>query len=90
MYSIWNVCRAYIVMLFVSRVCGTPSVGRAAGRNFVFLGESCEHESGIMTLVLVSLGMFYEHGRPDRDTYIQVHMDNVVQGNISLSSKMPF
>ncbi|OWF52216.1 Zinc metalloproteinase nas-14 [Mizuhopecten yessoensis] len=60
----------------VDGVCGTDH-GMMPGRHFVFLDDPCRHKSGVMRMILIALGLQYEHGRPDRDSYVTVHTDNV-------------
>ncbi|XP_060067881.1 dorsal-ventral patterning tolloid-like protein 1 [Ylistrum balloti] len=48
-----------------------------SGREFLYLRTDCKNKRNITTSLLVIIGLFHEHQRPDRDQYIQVHMDNV-------------
>ncbi|XP_033746914.1 zinc metalloproteinase nas-6-like [Pecten maximus] len=47
------------------------------GRQKLFITSDCMYKREIMSLLLVTLGLYHEHQRPDRDQYIDVHMDNV-------------
>ncbi|XP_021340905.1 zinc metalloproteinase nas-28-like [Mizuhopecten yessoensis] len=49
----------------------------AGGRQKLYLTNNCMNKRNIVSLLLVTLGLYHEHQRPDRDQYIQVHLDNV-------------
>ncbi|XP_060073890.1 meprin A subunit beta-like [Ylistrum balloti] len=68
-------------------VCGTAS-GMTKGRHFVFLDADCQHKSGVMMMLLLALGLDYEHRRPDRDNYVTVEIDNVRDGYKSMYQKL--
>jgi len=55
-------------------------VGEKGGSQDVYLGSDCMTRTGIMPYLLLILGLYREHQRPDRDQYIDVHMDNVKNG----------
>ncbi|XP_033747388.1 zinc metalloproteinase nas-7-like isoform X2 [Pecten maximus] len=58
-------------------LCRTDNVGKVEGRQKLYLTNDCMYKREIKSLLLVTLGLYHEHQRPDRDQYIQVHMDNV-------------
>lgn len=40
----------------------------------------CLYDFMIIHEVLHALGFFHEHQRPDRDDFVQIIMDNVIEG----------
>ncbi|XP_060082578.1 zinc metalloproteinase nas-4-like [Ylistrum balloti] len=60
--------------------CHSP-VGHHRGRGDVSLGHGCESKGTAMHEFLHVLGFFHEHERYDRDNYVTVHLENVVQSN---------
>ena len=44
----------------------------------------CIHEGIIIHELMHALGFVHEHTRPDRDSFIEVHMENVEPGRILL------
>ncbi|XP_021349752.1 zinc metalloproteinase nas-26-like, partial [Mizuhopecten yessoensis] len=62
-------------------VCYTEDVGEnTQKRQCLYLADDCFNERDIVSLLVVTMGLYPEHQRPDRDQYIQVHMDNVQDG----------
>ncbi|XP_021340903.1 meprin A subunit beta-like isoform X2 [Mizuhopecten yessoensis] len=69
--------------------CRTDHIGMAGGRQKLYLNNDCMFKRDIMSLLLVTLGLYHEHQRPDRDQYIQVHLDNVQDIARTLFGKVP-
>ncbi|XP_069136266.1 meprin A subunit beta-like [Argopecten irradians] len=70
-------------------MCKTSNVGMVGGRQKLYLTDDCMYKREIMSLLLVTLGLYHEHQRPDRDQYIEVHMDNVQDVARSHFEKIP-
>ncbi|XP_060067916.1 meprin A subunit beta-like [Ylistrum balloti] len=70
-------------------VCKTDHIGMAGDRQRLYLTDSCMFKRDIMSLLLLTMGLFHEHQRPDRDQYIQVHMDNVQDAARPMFAKIP-
>ncbi|XP_005092556.2 meprin A subunit beta [Aplysia californica] len=51
------------------------------GRQEVIVGQGCEHKGVIMHELLHAVGFWHEHTRPDRDQYIDIHLNNVLISN---------
>ncbi|XP_033749065.1 zinc metalloproteinase nas-7-like isoform X2 [Pecten maximus] len=68
-------------------VCGANS-GMTSGRNWLFLDDDCKYKSGIMAMILLSLGLNYEHVRPDRDSYVKINYDNIRKGYRHMYQKL--
>ncbi|XP_069136269.1 protein SpAN-like [Argopecten irradians] len=69
-------------------VCGTSSGKTTARRHWVFLDDDCSHKSGVMSMILLTLGLNYEHSRPDRDRYVTVHHDNIQADYLPMYQKL--
>ncbi|WKY13841.1 hypothetical protein Q1695_004575 [Nippostrongylus brasiliensis] len=54
---------------------GSPFIQFKASSN-----GNCIYERGIYHEILHSLGVHHEHKRPDRDDYITIHHDNIMDG----------
>ncbi len=54
-------------------------VGRQGGQQEVWVGPDCPAGS-VMHEIGHVLGLEHEHTRPDRDQYIDIHWENIVQG----------
>ena len=51
------------------------------------IGEGCQHRGIILHEMLHALGRWHEHSRPDRNNYITIHEDNILNGMYALSIK---
>ncbi|GFR82772.1 metalloendopeptidase [Elysia marginata] len=56
--------------------CHSP-VGRHSGRSLVSIGQGCENKGTVMHELLHTLGFYHEQNRYDRDTYVDIHYNNV-------------
>lgn len=60
--------------------CQSP-VGWQGGRQEVRLTAGCVSKMGIVSHeILHALGMWHEQSRCDRDSYVQIYLDNVISG----------
>jgi hypothetical protein len=57
----------------------SSNVGRVGGRQYVNLASGCSTGNTIHEL-LHALGMFHEHTRCDRDTYVTINTANITSG----------
>lgn len=64
-------------------------LGMIGGRQDLSLGFGCEIPGIAAHEVMHALGYQHEHQRPDRDDYIDVHLENVDMGYWSQLAKMP-
>jgi hypothetical protein len=55
---------------------------RSPGENIVNIGAGCVNVGTVIHLVLHSLGMFHEHQRADRDTYVEIVTSNIDAGRV--------
>lgn len=64
-------------------VCAATSIGmrHSEGQQKIFLGSSCFDRAGtLLHEFLHALGLAHEHQRPDRDRFIDVHVQNILTG----------
>ena len=52
----------------------------------VSLASGCWDKGTVIHEVLHSLGFWHEQSRPDRDSYVRILTQNIIQGNICLNS----
>ena len=55
-------------------------VGREGGDQFVRIGPRCNSQKTILHEICHALGMWHEQSRPDRDEYVEVIRENIVDG----------
>ncbi|EDO36645.1 predicted protein, partial [Nematostella vectensis] len=56
------------------------AVGRVGGRQEVFLGYGCHGFGTILHELGHVIGFWHEQMRPDRDDYVEVLHQNIVEG----------
>ena len=56
-------------------------VGRKTGRQSISLGDGCLHKSVVVHEIGHVIGFWHEQNRPDRDDYVTVYSNNILDGN---------
>ncbi|XP_023232110.1 astacin-like metalloprotease toxin 5 isoform X1 [Centruroides sculpturatus] len=56
-------------------------VGKQGGRQILNLGSRCWNLGIILHELCHAIGFYHEHTRPDRDKYIKILWDNIIDGN---------
>ncbi|XP_071959068.1 uncharacterized protein [Antedon mediterranea] len=71
--------------ILISRKVGCWSqIGRQGGVQYISLGLACHMKGGtIIHELMHSLGFRHEHSRPDRDGYVNIYWENVVNSQRS-------
>jgi len=59
--------------------CSSP-VGAVSNRQYVSLASGCWDKGTVIHEVLHSLGFWHEQSRPDRDSYVRILTQNIIQG----------
>ena len=60
--------------------CTCNSVGRMGGEQEIKIGYSCESEGELLHIIGHVIGLWNEQARPDRDSYVQILEENIVDG----------
>ena len=68
-------------MVVNGKGCGSL-VGRVTGQQNLSLGEGCFSQDTIIHEFIHAIGFYHEHARPDRDDYIEVQRDNIMEQGI--------
>ena len=54
-------------------------VGRDGGRQYIRLHDDCSSHRTVLHEIGHALGLWHEHARPDRDSYVTYHEENVIE-----------
>jgi len=68
--------------------CHSP-VGKHRGQGLVSIGNGCERKGTIMHELLHTLGFYHEQNRYDRDSYVDIHWDNIASARHADFEKLP-
>lgn len=66
----------------------TSDVGKQGGRQNIVLRDTCVTVPQVMYHLVRIIGLYNEHNRPDRDKFIDVHMDNIAASDRSKFTKL--
>lgn len=55
-------------------------VGKMESGQLLSLAPGCDHKAVIEHELLHALGFYHEQSRQDRDDYVNIHLDQVVDG----------
>ncbi|XP_067667478.1 zinc metalloproteinase dpy-31-like [Haliotis asinina] len=58
-------------------------VGKRPLGQDISIGEGCGTKGIVAHEIAHSLGFWHEQARPDRDTYVNIHSENIISGNIN-------
>lgn len=62
--------------IFFHRCWG--DVGYRRGKAIISMGDGCEYKFVMMHELGHIIGFYHEHNRPDRDEFIEIFWDNIV------------
>ncbi|XP_070543873.1 meprin A subunit alpha-like [Ptychodera flava] len=65
-------------------------VGRGGGLQKISIDGGCEYKGTIIHEIMHAIGFWHEHSRYDRDDYVTVYIDNVIEGKELNFDKYPF
>jgi astacin len=69
---------SYVAFVPHGEVCESP-IGRQGGKQEIKLADGCASSRGrVVHEILHSLGMWHEHSRCDRDTYVEILWNNIL------------
>jgi predicted Zn-dependent protease len=60
-------------------VGGTSAIGRQGGRQLVYLNPSSASSGTVVHEMMHALGFFHEHTRSDRDSYVTIQWQNIIE-----------
>jgi len=69
----------YYIQYFADRGCWSP-IGMRTSNHQVSIASGCEHKGIVIHETMHSLGFWHEQSRPDRDNYVVVHWQNIMNG----------
>ncbi|CEF68250.1 Astacin-like metalloendopeptidase [Strongyloides ratti] len=77
--NIYNYRTSAYGIQFISSSCCFSPLGKMFEKGWqnIGVGKECKTTTGILRLVLRSLGVIYEHNRIDRKFYVKVHPENI-------------
>lgn len=61
-------------------ICGSSQIGRAGGRQLIEMGGSGCGTGSVIHEIGHAAGLFHEQSRGDRDDYVTVNYDNILDG----------
>ena len=67
-----------IVLIFISS-CWSY-IGRVGGKQEISIGNGCEYKGIVIHEIFHALGRWHEQSRPDRDNYVNIHTENIING----------
>ncbi|TRY73426.1 hypothetical protein TCAL_05538 [Tigriopus californicus] len=71
------------------RICGRSTVGKIGGAQGLLIGADCFRGRTVAHEIIHAMGFFHEQSRPDRDLYVTVVLDNVLDTYRRNFEKMP-
>ena len=52
------------------------------GKQPINIGKGCEYKGIVQHEIFHALGRIHEHSRPDRDSYVRIHEENIKEGTL--------
>lgn len=80
-----NFCNHEVFVFFVR--CNAD-VGRRGDRQIISLGDGCRHKSVVIHEIGHVIGFWHEQNRPDRDGYVNIYTDNIMDRKCEVFSSM--